>query len=101
MVLLNYHLPILNGYDYGKLLSYIPLYGIRMSTKDLITECRFYKSSFHEVSQCPFSAGSDSVALAQRDCLNDPSVYLINRSILYRSLKYFIMMMPQNYFVLH
>ena len=31
------HLPILNGYDHGKLLSYIPLYGNRTSTKDLIT----------------------------------------------------------------
>ena len=76
------HLPRLNGYDPGNLLSYIPLYGNRTSTKDLITEHRLYESFFHQVYQRPFSARSDSIALAQRDCLNDPSVYVINRKSL-------------------
>ena len=72
----------MNGYDPGNLLSYIPLYGNRTNTKDLITKCHLYESFFHEVNQRPFSARSDYVALAQRDCLNDPSVYVINRKSL-------------------
>ena len=53
-----------------------------MSTKDLITERHLYESFFHQVNKLPFSARSDSVTLAQRDCLNDPSVYVINRKSL-------------------
>ena len=40
------HLPRLNGYDPGNLLSYIPLYGNRMSTNDLITKRRLYEYFF-------------------------------------------------------
>ena len=53
-----------------------------MSTKDLITERQVYESFFYETAHRSFRCRSDSVALAQRDCLNNPSVYVVNRKSL-------------------
>ena len=58
------------------------LYANKTSTKDLITESRVYESFFYETAHRSFRCRSDSVALAQRDCLNDPSVYVVNRKSL-------------------
>ena len=48
------HLPRLLGYDPCKLLSYIPLYGSKSLTKELITSHRIYKSFFHETQNRTF-----------------------------------------------
>ena len=60
----------------------MPLYANKTSTKDLITESRVYKSFFYETAHRSFRCRSDSVALAQRDCINNPSVYIVNRKSL-------------------
>ena len=77
------HLPKLVGYDPRNLFSYIPLYdNDRISTKKLINASRVYESFFYETQNRTFKIRSHSVALAQRDPLNDPSVYVINRKSL-------------------
>ena len=76
------HLPNRIGYDPSNLLSYIPLYENKTSTKAIITQCHVYESFFYQTAHKPFRERSDLVALAQRDCLNDPSIYVINRKSL-------------------
>ena len=76
------HLPKMISYGPGNLLSYIPLYENRVSTKELMGGQRVYESFFNEIQNRSFRNRSDSVALAQRDCLNDPSIYVVNHKSL-------------------
>ena len=76
------HLPRSIGYDPGNLLTYVPLYAKETSTKDLITEHRVYESFFYETTHRSFRCRSYTVALAQRNCLNDLCVYVVNRKSL-------------------
>ena len=72
------------------------------STKDIITQRHVYESFFYQTAHNPFRERSDSVALAQRDCLNDPSIYAINRKcLLVNIFQVFYNDDFQIYFVLH
>ena len=49
-----------------------------------------FENFFNEVHKPKFSDRLNSVQLAQRDCLNDPSIYIINRrSLLANKLQVF------------
>ena len=76
------HFPQLPSYNPGNIMSYVPLYDGQTSTKDLITDCHVFENFFSEVHKPKFSDRLNSVQLVQRDCLNDPSIYIINRKSL-------------------
>ena len=76
------HLPQLPSYDPGNIMSYVPLYNGRTSTKDLITEHCVFENFLNEVHKPKFLDRLNSVQLAQRDCLSNPSIYIINRKSL-------------------
>ena len=73
------------GYDPGNLLLYLSLYdvnGREMCSKSSINSSNVHERFFYETKHKQFNEGSDSVAVAQRDFLNDPSVYVVNRKSL-------------------
>ena len=83
------HLPQCIGYDCGNVLSYLPVYDIAISDaahhvrkKHLLTSQSVHTQFFHETRTKFFADRSDSVAIIKRDCLNDPSMYVINRKLL-------------------
>ena len=84
----NYHiyLPHCIGYNCGNLMSYLPVYDVNVNVKcnnKLRQNSRSVNLTFfREARNKFFNDRSDSVAIAQRDCLNDASVYVINKKSL-------------------
>ena len=56
--------------------------GIKMNSKSRLTSRAIHLRMLYETRNEFFANRSDSVGMAQRDCLNDPSVYVINRKSL-------------------
>ena len=74
------------GYDPGNLLLYLPLYNVNsreMCSKSSINSRNVHERFFYEMKHKQFNERSDSVAVAQRGFLNNPSVYMVNRKSLY------------------
>ena len=72
-------------YDRGNLLSYLPLYNVNgqeICLKSSITSRNMHEHFFYETKHKQFKDRSNSVAVAQRDFLNDPSIYVVNRKSL-------------------
>ena len=83
------HFPRCMGYDCGNLLSYLPIYDLQLSNKQIYLRKKFeltprvvHANFFQQMRNVPFRDRSDSVVVTQRDCLNDPSVYVVNRKSL-------------------
>ena len=79
------HLPKMLGCDPGNLLSYLPLYdvnGQEICSKSNITSRNMHEHFFYETKHKRFKDRLNSVALAQRDFLNNPSIYVVNRKSL-------------------
>ena len=79
------HLPKMMGYDPGNLLSYLPLYNVNgqeICSKSSITSRNVHELFFYEKKHKQFKDRLNSVAVAQRDFLNDPSIYVVNRKSL-------------------
>ena len=79
------HLPKMMGYDPGNLLSYLPLYNVNgqeICSKSSITSQNVHERFFYETKHKQFKDRLNSVAVAQRDFLNDPSIDVVNRKSL-------------------
>ena len=83
------HLPKCIGYDWGNVLSYLPIYDLNISNEANyhqkrmgLTSRSVHANLLRQVKTLPFKFRTDDVAVAQRDCLNDPSVYVVNRKSL-------------------
>ena len=88
------HLPKMTGYDPGNLLFYLSLYNVNgqeICSKSRITSRNVHECFFYETKHKQFKDRSNSVAVAQRDFLNDPSIYVVNR-------KSFCMNKPQIFY---
>ena len=77
------------GYHCGNLISYLPIYDLQLSDKQIylgkkfeLTPCVVHANFFQQTRNIPFRHGSDSVVVVQGDFLNDPSVYIVNRKSL-------------------
>ena len=73
------HLHKMMGFDVGNILSHVPIHSI--SSKNSIASRKLYSNFFTEI-QKPYAQCSVSTEVIQRDPLNDPSVYVINRKTL-------------------
>ena len=83
------HLPKCIGYDWGNVLSYLLIYDLNISNevnyhrKQMGLASRsVHANLLRQVKTLLFKFRTDDVAVAQRDCLNDPSVYVVNRKSL-------------------
>ena len=83
------HLPKCVGYDLGNVLSYLPIYDLQVSKESIhrrkhieLTPGSVTLNFLHQSRTLPFKFRTDQVAIAQRDSLYDPSVYIINRKSL-------------------
>ena len=83
------HLPKCIGYDLGNVLSYLPIYDLQVSKESIhqqkhieLTPGSVTLNFLCQSRMLPFKFRTNQVAVAQRDCLHDPSVYIINRKSL-------------------
>ena len=83
------HLPKFIGYDVGNVLSYLPIYDLNVPKEVLYMRKRTELTPrvtcanfLHQSHTLPFKFRTDQVAVAQRDVLYDPSVYVVNRKSL-------------------
>ena len=83
------HLPKFISYDVGNLLAYRPIYDSTTNESDLylikrteLTSSRVMLNFLYQSRTLPFQLRTDEVAVAQRDVLHGPSIYIINRKSL-------------------
>ena len=83
------HLPKFISSDVGNLLAYRPIYDSTTNESDLylikrseLTSSKVMLNFLRQSHTLPFRLRTDEVAVAQRDVLHDPSIYIINRKSL-------------------
>ena len=83
------HLTKCGGYDCGELLSNLPMYDVSASTSSIHAHKKLnlipqsvHANFLRECRNYFFQDRSDAMAIAQKDCLHNPSLYVLNRKSL-------------------